>query len=163
MHPLILGVFAYLDSVPEEALTADYCPGSLGLLKDCDLEEYQKAEPESLNAIAWRHHAGFYERGERLVEYDHRTSTRYLLFRGDRLVWQNMAFRINYGLHASLRRNTNKEKFIALGNTKGFLNGDFIWPPEDWVNPVTDEQEKAYDEEHRQSFKKRLIEAKAES
>lgn len=144
---------------PEEALTADYCPGFLGLLKECDLNEYREAEPESLNGIAWRHHAGFYEKGDRLVEYDHRTTTGYLLFRGDRLVWRNMAFRYNYGLHVSLRWKTYQEKFIALGNTKGFLNGDFTWPPADWVNPVTDELEKAYAEQSRDDFRKGMQEA----
>ena len=147
---------------PEEALTADYCPGYEGLLTDCDLEEYRKAKPESLNADYWRQFSGFYEDGDRLVEYRRHTSLGYLLFRGDRLVWKYEA--IHYCvIGASLRMNTDQEKFIALGNTKGFLNGDFTWPPADWVNPVTDEQEKAYAEEQRQSFKKRLMEAKAES
>jgi hypothetical protein len=147
---------------PIAALTADYCPGFMGLLNHCDLDEYRKAKPDSLNARFWAQFAGFYEAGDRLVGYDHSTSSGYLLFRGDRLVWKYEALHYQV-IGASLKWTTDADKFIALGNTKGFLNEDFIWPPADWVNPVTDEQEKAYDEEHRQSLKKRLMEAKAES
>jgi hypothetical protein len=133
---------------PEEALTADYCPGYEGLLCICDLDEYRKAKAGSLNADIWREFSGFYKDGDRLVKYRRYTSLGYLLFRGDRLVWKYKAFRYTV-IGASLRRNTDQEKFIALGNTKGFLNGDFIWPPADWINPVTDEQEEAYFKESR--------------
>ena len=30
---------------------------------------------------------------------------------------------------------------LTLGGTRGFLNGDFVWPDPDWVNPVTDVEE----------------------
>jgi hypothetical protein len=147
---------------PEEALTADYCPGFMGLLKDLNIDEYRNSESDTWQRRWWNQFAGFYQDGDRFIQYDHRSSNGYLLFRGDRLVWKMEDCRFLL-IGCSLRWNTNQEKFIALGNTKGFLNGDFIWPPEDWVNSVTDEQEKAYDEEHRKSFKKRLMEAKAES
>jgi hypothetical protein len=52
----------------------------------------------------------------------------------------------------SLRWKTDAEKFEELGGNKGFLNGDFTWPPPDWINPVTDEQQEAYFEEHRVRF-----------
>lgn len=144
---------------PEEALTADYCPGFLGLLSDCDLEEYRKAEPESLKAIWWGNFRGFYEEGDKLVGYRQCTTSGYLLFRGDRLVWKYETTHYCV-IGGSLRWKTNVEKFIALGNTKGFINGDFTWPPADWVNPVTDEQEKAYDEKSREDFRNRMRELK---
>jgi hypothetical protein len=136
---------------PEEAFRHDYTPGFLGLLKELDIEEFRKAEMDTWNHRWWNQFASHHKEGDRFVEYDHRTSRGYLLFRGDRLVWKMQTFRY-FVIGASLRWKTDKEHFIALGNTKGFLNGDFTWPPVDWVNPVTDEGEKAYDEDN--SFKK---------
>lgn len=147
---------------PEEALTADYYPGFLGILTNRDLEKYRKAKPYSLKKTYWEQFRSSYEDGDRLVSYNWYYSIGLLLFRGDRLVWKYETARLSWS-GVSLHWETNREKFIALGDTKGFLNGDFIWPPEDWVNPVTDEQEKAYAEEQRQSFEKLVMEAKAES
>lgn len=130
----------------EEALRHDYTPGFLGFLKHLDIAEYHKADPESWKRRWWDRFASFYEEGDKFVEYRSWAYSGYLLFRGDRLVWEmeDCHFLVAFG--ASLRWQTDKDHFIALGNTKGFLNGDFTWPPADWVNPVTDEQEKAYAE-----------------
>ena len=133
---------------PEEAMRADYCPGFVGFLEELDIDEFRKAEDGTWQRRWWNHFAGFYEDGDRFLEYHHRHSSGYLLFRGDRRVWEmeNCRFLLTGG--PSLRWNTKSDYFISLGNTKGFLNGDFTWPQPDWVNPVTDEEEKAYAEEH---------------
>lgn len=146
---------------PEEALTADYCPGFLGLLEELNLDEYLNAESDTWQRRWWNQFAGFYEDGDRFIQYDHRSSNGYLLFRADRLVWKMEDCRFLL-TGPSLRWNTKMEKFIALGSIKGFLNGDFTWPPADWVNPVTDEQEKAYAEKSREDFKTRMQEIKEE-
>jgi DNA topoisomerase VI subunit B len=39
---------------------------------------------------------------------------------------------------------------------KAFLNGEFTWPPPDWVNPISDEEEEA-------SLKKRFKDYLAEA
>jgi hypothetical protein len=140
---------------PEEALTADYCPGFMGLLQDLNIDEYRNSESDTWQRRWWNQFAGFHEDGDRFIKYDHRSSNGYLLFRGDRLVWRMEDCRFLL-TGSSLRWNTDQEKFIALGNTKGFLNGDFTWPPADWVNPVTDEQQKAYDEEVNANFKNQM-------
>lgn len=138
-------------SDPEAALCGDYTPGFLGLLKALDIEEFREAEIDSSKHRWWNQFAGFHEEGDRFVEYDHRTSDGYLLFRGDRLVWKMKSTRFTV-IDVSLRWKTEMNHFISLGNTKGFLNGDFTWPQEDWVNPVTDAEEKAYAEDN--TFKK---------
>jgi hypothetical protein len=142
-------IFHRCGQEPEQALTADFCPGFLGLLKDLETDTYRKADPESWNGQLWRTFARNYEVGDRFVSYNHRHSLGYLLFRGERLVWKYESAHLSWGW-SSLRWNTDADRFIALGNTKGFLNGEFIWPPTDWVNPVTDEQEKAYMGETRE-------------
>jgi hypothetical protein len=132
---------------PEPALTADFCPGFLGLLEELNIDDYRKADSENWKRRWWDHFSRFHEEGDRFVQYDRRSSTGYLLFRGDRLVWEMESCHLHV-IGGTLRWITNKEKFISLGNTKGFLNGDFTWPPLDWVNPVTEEQEKAWEEDH---------------
>jgi len=85
------------------------------------------------------------------VNYHRPHSIGYLLFRGDRLVWRYEAYHLSR-MGPSLRWKKDAEKFEELGGNKGFLNGDFTWPPPDWINPVTDEQQEAYFEEHRVRF-----------
>lgn len=145
---------------PEEALLHDYCPDFLGFLKHLDITEYRKADPESWKRRWWDRFASFYEDGDLFVEYRSWAYSGYLLFRGDRLVWEmeNCHFCM---IGTSLRWITDRNHFIALGNTRGFLNGDFTWPPADWVNPVTDEEEKAYAEDN--TFKKIMERNRAES
>jgi len=136
---------------PEEALTADYCPGFEGLLTFCNLDEYWNAKAKSHKARLWRHFSRYYAEGDRFVKYHRPHSIGYLLFRGDRLVWRYEAYHLS-PMGPSLRWKTDAEKFEELGGNKGFLNGDFTWPPPDWINPVTDEQQEAYFEEHRVRF-----------
>lgn len=131
----------------KEAFLQDYTPGFMGILRKCDIGEYRKAGIGTSKYERWTHFASFYEEGDWLVGYNHGGSVGYLLCRGDRLVWEEETAHLS-GVACSLRRNNDMDHFIAIGNTKGFLNGDFTWPPADWVNPVTDEEEKAYAEEN---------------
>jgi hypothetical protein len=43
----------------------------------------------------------------------------------------------------SLRFQAEDKKFKELGGNRAFLAGEFDWPPADWINPVTDEEEAA--------------------
>jgi hypothetical protein len=145
-----------------DALTADYCLKPHGLLTWEDIDQVKAELTWDTPRATWGHFQPFYEPGDRLIRYHTPPSRGLLLVRGDRLVWEYEEIHFCV-IGRSLRWNADFDHFIALGGNRGFLAGEFIWPPPDWVNPVTDEQEKAYDEEHRQSFKKRLMEAKAES
>lgn len=147
---------------PQAALNADYSVEFRGLLYHEDLEKFRNAGGDGYLQRLWHPLSVFFEEGDRLVKQDSGPYDYLMLVRGDRLVWKTeMIHKLLMGV--SLKRRAAEAHFVALGGCKAFLNGEFIWPPPDWVNSVTDEQERAYDEEHRQSFKKRLMEAKAES
>jgi hypothetical protein len=111
------------------------------------IDEYRKAEDGSWQRRWWNRFAAFYEEGDKFVRYRSWAYSGYILFRGDRRVWE-MEDCHYHMTGISLRWKTMVDYYIALGNTKGFLNGDFVWPQPVWVNPVTDEEQKAYEEEH---------------
>lgn len=124
---------------PIDALTADYCLTFHGILTWADLDKI-KAELTWENPRAtWGHFSSFYEPGDRLIRYKTMGSCGLLLVRGDRLVWDREE--IHFCSSRSLRWETDRDHFIALGGNRGFLAGEFIWPPPGWVNPVTDEME----------------------
>jgi hypothetical protein len=124
---------------PIDALTADYCLTFHGILTWEDLDKI-KAELTWENPRAtWGHFSAFYEPGDRLVHYQTLGSCGLLLVRGDRLVWDHET--IHFCSSPSLRWKTDRDHFMALGGNRGFLAGDFVWPPPDWVNPVTNEEE----------------------
>lgn len=127
---------------PIDALTANYCLTFHGILTWEDLDKI-KAELTWENPRAtWGHFSPFYEPGDRLIRYMTGGSCGLLLVRGDRLVWDREE--LHLFTTRSLRWKTDCDHFRALGGNREFLAGDFIWPPPDWVNPVTDEEEADY-------------------
>lgn len=127
---------------PEAALLADYAMGFHGLLFHEDVEEFKKAAKESYHEFYWNHLRPFYEPGDRVVKYDTISSGGYLLVRGDRLVWEvESIHKCVVGI--SLKWQAERDHFIALGGSKAFLNGEFVWPPDGWVNSVSDAEETA--------------------
>lgn len=129
---------------PLTALNADYCLKDYGILTRVDLESLRQRahEGNSFASNAWGHLRRFHEVGDKVVGYSLVGSSGYLLVRGDRLVWPCETARYCV-VGCSLKRDAEFRKFQELGGNRGFLNVDFDWPPEDWVNPVTDEEERA--------------------
>ncbi|WP_367873161.1 hypothetical protein [Luteolibacter sp. Populi] len=124
---------------PLEALTADYCLDSRGLLFWEDIEHLKQLEARGESSV-WSEFRRFYRDGDRMIRCRTPVSHGLLLVRGDRLVWEIEELHLEvYGI--SLRWVTDLEKFEALGGSRAFLAGEFVWPPADWVNPVTDEEE----------------------
>lgn len=147
---------------PKAALNADYSVNVRGLLYHKEIEEFRNAPKDGYLEFFWREFRPFFEEGDRIVSHVSIPYDYYLLVRGERLVWEVESIH-KCMVGVSLKWRAEIDHFKALGGGKAFLNGEFIWPPPDWVNPMTDEQEKAHDEEHRQSFKKLLMGAKADS
>ena len=125
---------------PIDALTADYSLIPRGLLTWVDIDRVKSNDATKEDRKIWWPFRSFYEQGDRLIEYYYPGNRGYLLVRGDRLVWEDEAFHGNV-VCPSLRFQVEDDHFLALGGTRGFLNGDFVWPDPDWVNPVTDEEE----------------------
>ena len=142
---------------PIAALNADYSVKDFGILKWEDLDDLRcrARQEDSLAASTWGDFARFYEDGDRLVKYRSPTASGYLLVRGDRLVWPREEFRYLV-LGPSLRGQAERDKFRELGGSRGFLNGHFEWPPPNWVNPVTIEEEAAAIEASRGELGRRL-------
>jgi hypothetical protein len=139
---------------PEAALNADYSVEFCGLLYRKDLDEIRN----NSNDYFWRQFRPFFEEGDRIVSqvsigaYDY-----YLMVRGDRLVWKVESLHKTL-IGVSLKRKAEEAHFLELGGCKAFLDGEFTWPPPDWVNPVSDEEEAA---SLKRSFKDDLAEALA--
>ena len=127
---------------PKAALTADYAMGFHGLLFHEDIEKFREAPKDSYEHFFWNHLRSHSEPGDRVVSYVWRPYDGYLLVRGDRLVWEvESIHKCMVGI--SLKWQAETDHFIALGSSKAFLNGEFVWPPTGWVNPVSDAEEKA--------------------
>lgn len=125
---------------PEAALNADYSVPVSSFLRHIDNSEILH---NSQNYF-WGHFHPFYEDGDRIVEEVGRGAHYYLLVRGDRLVWKTESVHmIPKGV--SLRHRAEVTHFEELGGAKAFLNGEFDWPPPDWINPVSDEEEAVSD------------------
>lgn len=127
---------------PEAALTADYSFNEPGLLYHKDIDEFRNETENGYVQQLWSHLRSFAEEGDRLVKHDSGASDYLLLVRGDRLVWKTEMIRKIIG-GISLKKKADWAHFQALGGCKAFLNGEFTWPPPDWVNPVSDEEEEA--------------------
>ncbi len=127
---------------PEAALNADYSLNFPGLLYHADLDRFRNSGKDGHLYPLWHQLRDFFVDGDRIVSnvsvpYDY-----YLLVRGDRLVWMvESIHKVCIGV--SLKRKAEEAHFVALGGCKAFLNDEFTWPPPDWVNPVSDEEEAA--------------------
>lgn len=125
---------------PELALSADYAINFEGLFYHKDLDEFRNGAKDGFYYPLWCHLSDFFEDGDRLVKHASGPYDYLLLVRGDRLVWKTeMIRKILVGV--SLKRKAEEAHFVALGGCKAFLNGEFTWPPPDWVNPISDEEE----------------------
>lgn len=142
---------------PETALNADYSVNVRGLLYHEDLNQYRDAPKDGHFDYYWRQLRPFYEEGDQIVKHCGGGYDYILLVRGDRLVWSVESTRYTL-IGVSLKRIAEWEHFKALGGCKAFLNGEFTWPPPDWVNPVSDEEEEA---SLKKRFKDYLEEAQA--
>lgn len=124
---------------PEAALNADYSVEFHGLLYRKDLDEIRN----NSNDYFWRQFRPFFEEGDRIVRQDSIGAyDYYLMVRGDRLVWKVESLHKTL-IGVSLKRKAEEAHFLELGGCKAFLDGEFTWPPPDWVNPVSDEEEAA--------------------
>jgi hypothetical protein len=127
---------------PEAALNADYSVEFRGLLYHEDLGKFRNASGDGYLQRLWHPLSVFFEEGDRLVKQDSGPYDYLMLVRGDRLVWKTeMIHKLLIGV--SLKRRAAEAHFVALGGCKAFLDGKFTWPPPDWINPVTDEEEAA--------------------
>jgi hypothetical protein len=123
---------------PEAALNADYSVEFRGLLYHMDLDKMRNDSDDYF----WSQFRPFFEEGDRIVNQDASAYDYHLMVRGDRLVWKvESIHKCRVGV--SLKCKAKEAHFVALGGCKAFLNGDFIWPPPDWINPVSDEEEAA--------------------
>lgn len=134
----------YQGKNPIPALTADYTVPSCGILTWVSLEEQKsKAKNNSLIRSRWDRISPLLQEGDRLARYSRYTSSGWILVRGDRRVWQEEHYHLSFD-GPSLRFRRNMEKFESLGGNRAFLAGDFDWPPPNWTNPTTDDEEEAY-------------------
>lgn len=127
---------------PGEALNADYCLEWCGILKWTTLEAVKQGYGSNNDHWLWHQFSPFHREGDRFVKYRTPPSTGTLLVRGDRLVWKVEELQA-LPAGVSLRFQAEKKKFEELGGSRAFLAGKFDWPPADWINPVTDEEEAA--------------------
>jgi hypothetical protein len=127
---------------PETALNADYSISFRGLLYHEDLDKFRNDSKDGFLQGLWNPLSPFFEDGDRLIKHDGGSSDYLLLVRGDRLVWKTEIIHKTL-IGVSLKRNAEWDHFKSLGGSKAFLNGEFIWPPPGWVNPVSDEDERA--------------------
>ena len=88
----------------------------------------------------WYQLAPFYRDGDRFIHYSRPSQTGTLMVRGDRLVWQVLTLQKHIST-MPLRWKASHDKFLELGGTRAFLAGEFVWPPEGWVNPVKEHEE----------------------
>lgn len=138
---------------PIPAFTADYCVPDNGILTWRCLDQLKADREHSpMSAQSWNRISPFVQPGDRLAHYQLPASTGLILVRGNRRVWQEESFHYLI-LGPSLRYETAKRKFDALGGTRAFLAGEFDWPPSDWENPITDAEESAYSQTHRFGFR----------
>lgn len=127
---------------PEAALNADYSINFPGLFYHEDIDRFQNDRENGYLQSLWHPLRDFFKEGDRLVKHDWGASDYLLLVRGDRLVWKTeMIHKTIVGI--SLKRNAAEAHFVELGGCKAFLNSEFTWPPPDWINPVSDEEETA--------------------
>lgn len=116
---------------PVDALRADYRLKDWGVLN----WQSQKAVYEAnKDHWLWSQFVRFFQQGDRFVHYSRPVSSGTLLLRGDRLVWAVEE------LHMTISEvppswKAMKAKFDSLGGTRGFLAGEFVWPPEGWCPP----------------------------
>lgn len=127
---------------PEAALTADYSVSVRGLLYHEEIDKFRDSSKDGYLDFFWRQLGPFFEEGDRIVSHVSIPYDYYLLVRGDRLVWRVESIH-KCVVGVSLKWRAEVDHFKALGGGKAFLNGDFTWPPPDWANPVSDEEEAA--------------------
>jgi hypothetical protein len=127
---------------PGEALNADYCLEWCGILAWTTLEAVKQAYGSNTDYWLWHQFSPFHREGDRFVKYRTPPSMGTLLVRGDRLVWRVEELH-TLPAGVSLRFQAEDKKFKELGGNRAFLAGEFDWPPADWINPVTDEEEAA--------------------
>jgi hypothetical protein len=127
---------------PNEALNADYCLPWVGILTWRTMEEVRRAYGDNADNWLWHQFSPFRREGDRFVKYRTPPSRGTLLVRGDRLVWRVEELQA-LPAGVSLRFQAEKMKFKELGGNRAFLAGEFDWPPADWINPVTEEEEAA--------------------
>ncbi len=127
---------------PGEALNADYCLEWCGILTWTKLEAVKQAYGSSTDHWLWHQFSPFHREGDRFVIYWTPPSMGTLLVRGDRLVWEVEELQA-LPAGVSLRFQAEDMKFKELGGNRAFLACKFDWPPADWINPVTDEEEAA--------------------
>lgn len=127
---------------PGEALNADYSLNKGNILTWLTMEKLRLEHKERPEGSLWSQFGTFHREGDRFVKYRRPSSSGTLMVRGDRLVWEIEE------LHClpagrSLKHKAEVDKFQELGGHRAFLAGEFDWPPADWINPVTDEEEAA--------------------
>lgn len=131
---------------PLDALKEDYCLGFYGLLTWTSPEEVKASHSGDW---LWNQLQPFFKEGDRLADYRTPPNAGTLLLRGDRLVWEVNTFHGNISAVAPSWKAAYAH-FQALGGNRGFLAGEFVWPPEGWVNPVSYEEDaKAMNKELR--------------
>jgi hypothetical protein len=124
---------------PLTALREDYSLGFYGILTWTSREEVKARHRDDW---LWNQVQPFFKEGDRLVNYRTPPNSGTLLLRGDRLVWEVDTFHGNISAVAPSWQAAY-DQFQALGGNRGFLAGEFVWPPEGWVNPVSDAEDAA--------------------
>jgi hypothetical protein len=117
--------------IPVDALRADYRLKDWGVLNWRSRQEVYEAYE---NQWLWSQFVRFCREGDRFVYYSGPLSSGTLLLRGDRLVWAVEELHMTIS-ELPPRWRAMKAKFDSLGGTRGFLAGEFVWPPEGWSPP----------------------------
>ena len=77
-----------------------------------------------------------------MVRYSLPHSIGFMLVRGDRLVWEEETLHMCV-VWGNPQWEAAHAEFKRLGGNPAFFAGKFEWPPDGWVNPMTDEATKA--------------------
>lgn len=110
-----------------EALRADYTLQWGGVLRWATAEEIRSGRESD---FLWPQFSPFVQKGDRFVHYSLPTQIGTMLLRGDRLVWCVQRLLMS-GVERCLEWEARNDKFKALGGIRGFLAGEFDWPPTD--------------------------------
>ncbi len=130
---------------PSIAFARSYDFGEYGFLTWEDVGELRKGEDGSRSHRVWNQLNYHYEPGDRIASFEKSSmDTSYMVVRGHQVAWiQKSNIHVHYTrAHPDFKGDALRDHWLKLGGCPSYVRNDFVWPPENWENPVTDEVER---------------------
>ncbi len=130
----------------QAALMADYDYQIGGIIRHTDIAELQKDAKNARDSdnSTWGRLRGFYRDGDFVLYYRYGGGDGYVVLRGRRLVVNCEALYWQMSHTGVAKIIAEIKAYDEAGGSEAVLAGKLVWPPEGWVNPVTDEQAAAF-------------------